>query len=110
MTIRHFAVAALLVFANVTSAQAQLLPEITNSCNLPTLPPSQASKLEWQVYSSNLKVYQECMTVKAEKVGKTTKKALETVGEGATKTKEGIEAVGEKVIGWKATASGWFSN
>jgi hypothetical protein len=105
MTIRHIALAGMLALS-ATAAHAQSANEQT--CNLPALPPSQATKLEWQMYGSNMKTYQACMSAKAEKVGQSTKKALEAVGEGATKTKEGIEKVGEKVIGWKETASGWF--
>lgn len=109
MTIRRFALAGLLALSTATPAHANSAFETEQTCEMPSLPPSQATKLDWQLYGSNMKAYQDCMSAKAEKVGKTTKKALEAVGEGATKTKEGIEKVGEKVIGWKETASGWFS-
>lgn len=109
MTIYRFVLASLLVLFATTTTHANSSSESEQTCKLPSMPPSQATKLDWQLYGSNMKTYQDCMSAKAEKVGKTTKKALETVGEGATKTKEGIEKVGEKVIGWKETASGWFS-
>jgi hypothetical protein len=109
MTISRFALVGLLALAASAPVHANSAFESEQTCKMPALPPSQATKLDWQLYGSNMKTYQDCMSAKAEKVGKTTKKALETVGEGATKTKEGIEKVGEKVIGWKETASGWFS-
>jgi hypothetical protein len=110
MSLRHIALASVLTLAAVTSAHAYQFGEPNQTCKMPPLPESRATQADWQNYKSNLKSYQECMAAKAEKVGKVTKKALETVGEGATKAKEGVEAVGEKVIGWKETASGWFAN
>jgi hypothetical protein len=96
MRIRQLVLSVLVLIAtlNPTAYAIQPAVEAAGTCTMPSIPGKGATKADWSTYSLLVRDYNVCLSEKASKYSQ--------------RTKDVLEGVGNKVIDWKDTATGWF--